>query len=363
MIRRSQGGKPLEVIGSDDPLEKSRALLEAQQGYKAPISKKDMAIQALFGFLRGGIPGAIVNTAQYGLDPNYRTDVAMGRGIANTENQINRELIVRGKTNDLLNDQSLREYRGAQTDILTREPEREAAKLAEQERDNVRQVYNSLPFFDAINNPQHKAIADRAAKLGIMLPNRDEKDNWVLEKVNGELKRVSKATGKVVDTGLVNRADVPVEEDGLTVTPGQALLARSNRENREYQRGEKRSESESKKAAKEREAAELIANAEIYENNANEAEAEARRFSDPNNYNELAAQAADARARENRTQANILRRQATAARAEANAIPATVQPISRPQRKISEAEIREAARLKGLDPDVAVARAKTKGLL
>ena len=108
--------RPTGIEAGGDP----NALLRAQQEYKAPISKKDMALQALFGFLQGGIGGAVGNVARYGLDQNYRNQQVMGRDIANTQGQIQQGVLQRNQENDLANDKSVRNARTAQMAELTR---------------------------------------------------------------------------------------------------------------------------------------------------------------------------------------------------------------------------------------------------
>jgi hypothetical protein len=118
----------------------------------------------------------------------------------------------------------------------------------------------------------------------------------------------------------------------VLVPPSTAVTADATRENRREreeakttERETKQTEALTKREAKLREADELVSNAAIYDNNAVEDEKEARRYSDPNNYDELASRDAAARARENRQQANLLRRQAATARTEAATIPAAVK--------------------------------------
>lgn len=121
MTRTTKGGRPTEVIASGDPLENDIALEQALERYKAPVSKKQLALQGLFGFLQGGIRGAIANTAQYGLDQNYRNAVETGPELSRLEPRIKTEMLQRREENTLANDASMRDYRGAEaTGILTR---------------------------------------------------------------------------------------------------------------------------------------------------------------------------------------------------------------------------------------------------
>jgi hypothetical protein len=115
MVVYNNKSRPIGVEGGGDVIQRNEALLKAQEGYKAPRSMKEMAKQAFFGFLQGGIPGAIMNTAHYGLDQNYRNQVTMGGDIANTQGIIKRESALQNQRNELLNDESQRGLRDAQT--------------------------------------------------------------------------------------------------------------------------------------------------------------------------------------------------------------------------------------------------------
>lgn len=106
--------KPVRAIG-EDPLAADMELLRAQESYKAPRSTKDTILQGIFGFLGGGLPGAAANVLRYQLDEPYRRSVAIGDEIQNTKERIQQGLITRKSENDWLNDQSERDYRAAQT--------------------------------------------------------------------------------------------------------------------------------------------------------------------------------------------------------------------------------------------------------
>lgn len=128
LITRNDRGRPLSAVG-EDPLTRDQDLLRAQQDYKAPFSKKDFALQTLFGFLRGGLPGAGLSAIDYGANQDTRNQMAVGSDMARTQGRINDELLTRNQNNDLLNDQSTRQYRNAQTvELLSRasRPERPA---------------------------------------------------------------------------------------------------------------------------------------------------------------------------------------------------------------------------------------------
>jgi hypothetical protein len=243
MITR-HNGRPVGTIGDADPLTRDRALLESQLAYKAPRSAKDALIATALGFLNRGVGGAIGGLADYELNPQTRNEYAVGNDVAATQGRIQREVLSRNQENSLANAQVERSYKRAEAEHLTREPDRLAAQSKEQERDNLRQLYNSLPDFSR-SNPQHKAIADRAAALGLVLPDREAKDETTIEKINGQLLAVNRKTRTATPVTrdgqpLVNQSEVPtkVTIDGqeFTVSQSQAANALATRGQREYQR-------------------------------------------------------------------------------------------------------------------------------
>jgi len=125
MIVRNDKGRPTGAVG--DVLTRDQDLLEAQLGYKAPVSKKQLALQALFGFLNHGIPGAIGSSLNYGLNQDYRNQQTMGSDIANTEGRIQRGLLQRKTDNALANDETERFYKLNQITRGQTEADRKAA--------------------------------------------------------------------------------------------------------------------------------------------------------------------------------------------------------------------------------------------
>lgn len=225
-VVRNNKGRPTGAEGGFDQLSRNQVLLEAQRNYKAPLSWKDIGLSMLRGFIGGGVPGAAVGAIDYGLNQDTRNAYAVGGDMRRTQGAIDSDL-TRQRVDSQMAEQK------AHIEALQRKPLDDASKLMEQERDNIRQIYNAQPYFDPAKNPQHKAIAERAARLGLTLPDRDEKDDSQLEWVNGSLQRVSRSgrrpTATATDaTGqpLVRQSEIPVVEDGLTVTPGQALTYR-----------------------------------------------------------------------------------------------------------------------------------------
>lgn len=231
-------GRPLSAEGGFSQLSRNQTLLEAQQGYKPKGSTKNLLLQLGLGFLRGGLPGVAAGGLQYALDPAATDRAQMQRDMGQTEGAVELDL------NRQRIDSQMAEQQ-ARLEVLKRKPIEDAQKAAELERDNLRQVYNAQPYFDPDKNPQHKAIADRARALGLTLPSRDEKDDSQLEWVNGSLQRVSRsgrrpATSATDATGqaLVRQTDVPVVEEGLSVTPGQALSYRGQLAQRDAARAD-----------------------------------------------------------------------------------------------------------------------------
>ena len=229
-------GRPTGAGGGFSSLSRNQALLEAQQSYKPKGSTKNLLLQLGLSFLRGGLPGVAAGGLQYAADPAGVDRAQMERAMGQTEGAINLDLNRQHRDSQAAVQQ-------AQIEALKRKPLEDAQKAMEQERDNLRQLYNSQPYFDPEKNPQHKAMAARAAQLNMVLPTRDEKDDSQVEWINGQAYRVSRsgrhAPEPLKDTTgqpLVRQAEVPVTEDGLTVTPGQALNYRGQAAQRDASR-------------------------------------------------------------------------------------------------------------------------------
>jgi hypothetical protein len=93
MIQHNNKGRPVAIIGGDDPIHNNLELIRAQEGYKAPRSTKDQ----LLALLGGGVGGAI----DYATNQKTRNRWAVGEDIANEEGQIGRDLGLRKSQNDL----------------------------------------------------------------------------------------------------------------------------------------------------------------------------------------------------------------------------------------------------------------------
>lgn len=242
-------GRPIGAEGGFDQLSRNQTLLEAQQGYQPKGSTKNLLLSMGLGFLRGGLPGVAASGLSYALDPAAIDRAQMERAMGQTQGAIETDLTRRHVDSQMAEQQ-------ARLEALKRKPLEDAAKVMEQERDNLRQIYNAQPYFDPERNPQHKAIAERAATLNMTLPSRDEKDDSQLEWVNGSLQRVSRSGRRPVTAAtdasgqpLVRQTDVPVIEDGLPVTPGQALNYRGMIGREAQQRSDKAGQSTQERQA------------------------------------------------------------------------------------------------------------------
>jgi hypothetical protein len=164
LIRRNNKNRPLEALGGQDSLERDQALLDAQSAYKAPRSTKDLLITLGLGFVGGGIPGAVRQGLGYELNQDVRNQDAVGSDMAQTQERLQRGLLQRNQVNDLLNDQSTREYRNAQTaDILTRatRPPKSDSKFIERP-DGVYEVSATNPDGRKIGNIPPEARSKNA---------------------------------------------------------------------------------------------------------------------------------------------------------------------------------------------------------
>jgi hypothetical protein len=204
-------------------------IVETEGGYNAEPPKrmgrgKAIGLGLLRGLSMGGLGGLLAGGLVGAISPGSVQKFERRQEIGQAQNEAAQDMQTQRVGLQNADLASEIEARNAATRGL---PSLQRQKTEEAERDNLRQLYNAQPAFNADSNPQHRAMAERAKVLGIVLPNRDEKDNWALEWVDGRLQRVSRRSGEIVPTGLTRSTDVPVVEDGLTVTPGQALLARA----------------------------------------------------------------------------------------------------------------------------------------
>jgi phage-related minor tail protein len=147
----------------------------------------------------------------------------------------------------------------AQTQELLSRPALENAKLAEQERDNLRALYEKQPYFDAVNNPEHRQLAEQAAKLGLQLPNRrgpvetfegmDAQGNTVLyerDPVSGASHPAMVNNQPLIRKPAPEKVGVDIDGRRLTVTPAEALgyYGQIGRQDRETEGQIGRSEAE-----------------------------------------------------------------------------------------------------------------------
>jgi hypothetical protein len=120
-------GLPERVVAEGSSLDRAmlkRGALEDYQPKKE--SKKHLLARTLLNFIGGGIPGAAGTLIGPGgiMDRRGLDRSRQQQELARTDQGIGRELLMRKTTNDLLNDESQRRYRQAQTTRLGREPQR-----------------------------------------------------------------------------------------------------------------------------------------------------------------------------------------------------------------------------------------------
>jgi hypothetical protein len=195
---RVDGASPPSTVGESDPFLPTRprrafpkGTVEFQEQLLRdrevmPPENMSRKKAALFGFLRGLSSGDLltggVGAAVGALVPGATSRLAQRDKISDASGQLDTAL----------------EREGRRSEIDTK---RAAAATrrnapAEAEKDNLRQLYNSQPYFDPDKNPEHRALRDRAAALGMILPKRDEKDNNQLEyNDSGELLLVPRNGG------------------------------------------------------------------------------------------------------------------------------------------------------------------------
>jgi hypothetical protein len=123
-----------------------------------PPEKMSRKGGALYGFLqglqRGGLIGGGIGALTGALSPGRIAEAKRQGEIAKASGKLDTAI----------------DREGRRTQVTAR---RNAPQ--EQERDNLRQIYNTLPYFDPEKNPEHRRIRDRAAALGMTLPSRAEK--------------------------------------------------------------------------------------------------------------------------------------------------------------------------------------------
>lgn len=113
MIEYNNKGRPLGIAAESggDPLAQNQALLEAQQSYKPKGSTKDLLLGLAAGFMRGGLPGVAMSGLNYAQNPGGMAQARMDQEIDRTQGNIQRDLIGRKTQSGLLDDQTNREYK------------------------------------------------------------------------------------------------------------------------------------------------------------------------------------------------------------------------------------------------------------
>lgn len=235
-VVHSEGRPTPIVLGTNDPEQQilaRRRALEAYQPQKE--SKKSLALRAGLSILRGGLvgEGGVADTL---LGPAGAFD-RRGKDRAWQQGQI-------AQADESLGRMRTDRRAGLQDRLLESQVEKARTAPLEQERDNIRQIYNSQPYFDPNRSPDHRALRARAQALGMTLPSRDEKENFSLQWRGGELKRVNSRTGEVLGLSepFVDPTRVPTvvniggKDFNVTQGQGASALATLGREQRTEER-------------------------------------------------------------------------------------------------------------------------------
>ena len=206
--------------------------------------------------------------------------------------------------------------------------------------------------------PDQKPVVSKSAKTaaGRAPHYESDSDGYLISVESGVAKRVKDPSGNDVKVKAKNSdgevVEVEVNGKTLKVTPGQALSYYGQIGERETKRNEAAAENKGKRAAKLKEAKDLVHHAEIYDNNAAEYEKDI-----PNTPKEELP-ALQAKINSFREQAQQARTAAAKARSEGESIPeASASKTLDPE---LEKKIRAAASAKGLNPDIAVERARAR---
>lgn len=192
MIQRNNKGRPVAIIGGDDPIQKNLELIRAQEGYKAPRSTKDQ----ILALLQGGVSGAI----DYATNQKTRNRWAVGEDIANEEGQIARELGLRKSQNDL-------NRAGLQDDLLRSQiGENEAQAQRALREPLTREPGFTLGQGQVRYGPDGKVIATRPGKPTVEKPpERQVIDGKLLERQSDGLwKPVYESSAKPDTSGFTN---------------------------------------------------------------------------------------------------------------------------------------------------------------
>jgi hypothetical protein len=136
-----------------------------------------------------------------------------------------------GQSDDRIEQNLKREVHDAQIDAIRRKPETERRAQSEKEIDNLRQIWNSLPSFDPDHNPEHKALASQAKRLGYTLPRKDDKDSLSSEwGDDGRLYVINKRTRQAQPVDGITNADKQsrkININGVDFTLSQSEAARN----------------------------------------------------------------------------------------------------------------------------------------
>lgn len=214
MIERNNKGRPVSIVGGDDPVANNMALIRSQEAYKAPRSTKDQ----ILSLLTGGIPGAI----DYATNQNTRNRWATGQDIADEEGQIQRELGVQGKQ--------------ASIDAAKWRPvyqQQQAAARAgaqdEKEINDALSQYNRLETYDP-DDPAQAGLKNYFESHGIKLPAKDKYHRPIATWANGQL-LLTDASGThnaTVDRQNVSDKGRTPNEAGLTPNQQAEITARTS---------------------------------------------------------------------------------------------------------------------------------------
>lgn len=200
-------GRPVDVQGGNDPVAAKLALIQAQEGYKAPRSTKDQ----LLAFATGGIRGGI----DYATDQNTRNRWAVGEDVHREEGQIARDLGIEGKQATVEAAKMRPVYQQAQIDA-------KAGQQDEREVNDALSQYNRLEAYDP-EDPSFTSLKQYFKSRGLSLPKKVKGSNVIADWSDGRLVLTDKtnAQGRVaqVDGQDVTDKGRTPNEKGLT--PGQ----------------------------------------------------------------------------------------------------------------------------------------------
>lgn len=240
----TRGGHAVDATGGANQMDANQTLLRTQQGeIPKRESKKMVFLRTLGGLALGGIPGAIQTAAGDLSDRRALDRGRINRNIADTQGDINRELLVRKSQDELLNNQTKRELEHAQA-IKALSPTTYKPDV--------------MPGRDGF-------LRSIDAATGIAKPVVDAQGNPIKGKVNSTHEWRNDAAGRAElwemtpgepdrkIEGATNSAKDLVQSPAGLVAPGTKLMADATAENRDYTRGYQRSKDEEELARKEAE--------------------------------------------------------------------------------------------------------------